>query len=506
MGKNGSKYVPGHHAGHSSDGSEEEEEQETGSIHRSVPEEPPQPLDRQTTEKKIVRAMYDYQPRQSDDLAFLKGDRMLVLDISENSDDADWWLARHLKTGQTGYVPTNYIVVDDTSLQSQEWWFAVDRREADKLLMMPGNGCGTFLVRKSADRKTYVLCVRDAVSNTREELTRHYLVHFNSDQGVYHVNRKNCFNSLIELVEHYKYRTDGLHCRLRKACPRIPEPVPFKQLEVVRSEVELLARLGGGHFGEVHAGKWRRMVDVAVKTLKPSSMSPVEFLEEAKVMHRLRHPKLVQLMGVCTRQEPMYIITELMVNGSLLEYLRDERRQESLTMAVRVDMAAQISDGMAYLETQQYVHRDVRAANMLVGEQNIVKVADFGLARLTINDLYTAGTDAHFPIKWTAPEAALKKRFSVKSDVWSFGVCLYEIVTFGRIPYPAFDNATTLVKVKKGYRMPCPICCPVDLYGIMLRCWDREPANRPTFRYLHNFFDEHSSEAIYDERQLVDTL
>ena len=195
-----------------------------------------------------------------------------------------------------------------------------------------------------------------------------------------------------------------------------------------------------------------------MKTLKPGTMSIEAFLEEAKIMHRLRHPKLVQLMGVCTQGEPMYIITELMVNGALLDYLRSERA--NIPFKTLVDMAAQvrqlrfcrfvlfynlkicfvlllqIADGMAYLENQNFIHRDVRAANMLVGNNNVVKVADFGLARVVEDDEYTAHAETKFPIKWTAPEAAFDRHFSTKSDVWSFGVLLYEMITYGRVPYP----------------------------------------------------------------------
>lgn len=489
MGKSLSRNLPDERSGDVRNGAEC-----AGSNCRRQPSKP-------STDMKIVRALYDYESRQSDELPFKKGDRIEILDNGENSDDADWWQGRHLRTGQIGYVPKNYIVVDDNSLQSQEWWFAIDRREADKLLMMPGNGRGTFLVRESTDKTSYVLSVRDLSTQTNEESTRHYRIRVKNDSETYYINHRKLFASLIELVEHHKFRTDGLRCKLVKACPKIPEPIPFKELEVKRSELQLMQRLGAGHFGEVYAGKWRRMVDVAVKTLKPNSMSPTEFLEEAKIMHKLRHPKLVQLMGVCTAREPMYIITELMANGSLLEYLRKERR-EKLTISLLIDMAAQIADGMAYLEVQQYIHRDVRAANILVGNHNVVKVADFGLARLTIDDLYTAGADTRFPIKWTAPEAALQKKFSIKSDVWSFGICLYEMVTFGRIPYPGMDNSTTLSQVGRGYRMPRPRNCPDALYDAMLKCWDREPGNRPTFMYLHAFFDDYNSEAAsqYDEQ------
>lgn len=282
-------------------------------------------------------------------------------------------------------------------------------------------------------------------------------------------------------------------------CPKEVQLIPFKSLEVPASSINRLTKLGAGQFGEVWSARctWYQM-DVAVKTLKEGSMSVEAFLEEAKTMHQLRHRKLVQLLGVCTTSTPMYIITELMSNGALLDYLRkDEGR--TVTIAIVIDMAAQIADGMAYLETKNFIHRDLRAANILVGDNNTCKVADFGLARILDNDIYDAGKETKFPIKWTAPEAAFEHRFSVKSDVWSYGVLLYEIVTYGRTPYPGMDGTTTLDRVQTGYRMPRPtgrvFDCPPKMYEIMLKCWDSKPANRPTFAYLLNFFDDYATES-----------
>ncbi len=164
------------------------------------------------------------------------------------------------------------------------------------------------------------------------------------------------------------------------------------------------------------------------------TMDPKDFLAEAQIMKKLRHSKLIQLYAVCTAEEPIYIITELMKNGSLLEFLQGKGR--NLKLPQLIDMAAQIASGMAYLESQNYIHRDLAARNVLVGENNIVKIADFGLARIIKEDEYEARVGARFPIKWTAPEAANYSKFSIKSDVWSFGILLTELITYGRIPYP----------------------------------------------------------------------
>lgn len=168
-------------------------------------------------------------------------------------------------------------------------------------------------------------------------------------------------------------------------------------------------------------------------------MKPEAFLAEAEIMKKLIHAKLVQLYAVCSRDEPIYIVTELMTKGSMLEHLRSEEGR-LLQVPTLVDMGGQIADGMAFLEKFGFVHRDLAARNILVGDNNNVKVADFGLSRLIDEDIYCAHEGARFPIKWTAPEACLKGQFSIKSDVWSFGILLTELVTYGRIPYPGMAN------------------------------------------------------------------
>merc|ERR550532_328356 len=140
---------------------------------------------------------------------------------------------------------------------------------------------------------------------------------------------------------------------------------------------------------------------------------------------------------------------------------------------------------MAYLEREKFVHRDLAARNVLVGDNNNCKIADFGLAKVIEDDEYSARKGAKFPIKWTAPEAAMYGKFTIKSDVWSFGILLVELVTRGQIPYPGMSNNEVLIQVEKGYRVPRPRMCPEELHDIMLECWKAEPIERPTFEYLH---------------------
>jgi len=355
----------------------------------------------------------------------------------------------------------------------------ITRAKAERMILNDGKA-GAFLIRESETRPgDYSMSVRE------NDSVKHYRIR-KLDDGGFYIARRVSFTSLIEMVAHYQQDADGLCTQLGQPARVDDQPqttgLGKDQWEIPRDSIKLSKKLGAGQFGDVWMGMWNGSTPVAVKTMKPGTMDGGEFLKEAALMKKLRHPKLIQLYAVCTDGEPVYIVTELMANGSLLDYLHDKGR--AIVLPQLVDMSAQVAAGMAYLESQNFIHRDLAARNVLVGENNICKVADFGLARVIETDLYTAREGAKFPIKWTAPEAAMMNKFSVKSDVWSFGILLVEIVTYGRIPYPGMTNAEVLQSVEGGYRMPSPPGTPELLYQIMLDCWKQASEDRPTFESL----------------------
>uniref|UniRef100_A0A8C5Q669 Tyrosine-protein kinase n=1 Tax=Leptobrachium leishanense TaxID=445787 RepID=A0A8C5Q669_9ANUR len=385
----------------------------------------------------VFVALYDYEARTSEDLSFRKGERFQII----NNTEGDWWEARSIATGKTGYIPSNYVAPAD-SIQAEEWYFGkMGRKDAERLLLNPGNQRGTFLVRESETTKEHA---------------------------------------------------DGLCYRLTTVCPTVKpqtQGLAKDAWEIPRESLRLEVKLGQGCFGEVWMGTWNGTTKVAIKTLKPGTMMPEAFLQEAQIMKKLRHDKLVPLYAVVS-EEPIYIVTEFMSKGSLLDFLK-EGEGKYLKLPQLVDMAAQIADGMAYIERMNYIHRDLRAANILVGDNLVCKIADFGLARLIEDNEYTARQGAKFPIKWTAPEAALYGRFTIKSDVWSFGILLTELVTKGRVPYPGMVNREVLEQVERGYRMPCPQGCPESLHELMKLCWKKDPDERPTFEYIQSFLEDY---------------
>uniref|UniRef100_A0AAF5DC98 Tyrosine-protein kinase n=1 Tax=Strongyloides stercoralis TaxID=6248 RepID=A0AAF5DC98_STRER len=444
---------------------------------------------------KLV-ALYPYDSRAEGDLSFKKGDVMYLLDNS----NSDWWYVRHSKGG-TGYVPRNFVARQQT-LESEEWFAGkIPRNRAEKLVLSNNLPKGTFLIReRETDIKEYALTIRDS-DDGRVGSVKHYKIKkLDGDKG-YFITTKRTFQTLTDLVSYYSELSDGLCCQLTFPAPRIAPIRPDlshdtqQNWEIPRNQLQLKRKLGDGNFGEVWYGKWRGIVEVAIKTMKPGTMSPEAFLQEAQIMKQCDHPNLVKLYAVCTKEEPFYIITEYMVNGSLLAYLRDQTNQISLQASV--DMCAQIANGMMYLEERKLVHRDLAARNVLVGEKisgvPVVKVADFGLARkLMDEDIYEARTGAKFPVKWSCILAATCGNFTTKSDVWSYGILLYEIFTRGQVPYPGMHNREVIEQVELGYRMPCPRTCPEQIYHeVMLKCWDKNPDRRPTFDHLYHFFDDY---------------
>ncbi|KAF6364452.1 fyn related Src family tyrosine kinase [Rhinolophus ferrumequinum] len=451
-------------------------------------------------------ALFDYQARTAEDLSFCVGDKLQILDSSHEG----WWFARHLEkrvgSGQQlqGYIPSNYVA-EDKSLQAEPWFFGtIKRADAEKQLLYSENQTGAFLIRESESQKgEFALSVLD------ERVVKHYRIR-RLDEGGFFLVRRRIFSTLNEFVSHYTKTSDGLCVKLGKPCLKRQVPAPFDlsyktvdQWEIDRHSVQLLKRLGSGQFGDVWEGLWNNTTSVAVKTLKPGSMDPNDFLREAQIMKNLRHPKLIQLYAVCTLEDPIYIITELMRHGSLQEYLQNDAGSK-IHLTQQVDMAAQVASGMAYLESQNYIHRDLAARNVLVGEHNIYKVADFGLARVfkqvDNEDIYESKHEIKLPVKWTAPEAIRTKKFSIKSDVWSFGILLYEIITYGKMPYSGMTGAQVIQKLGQNYRLPQPSNCPLQFYNIMLECWNAEPKERPTFERLHckleDYFETDSSYSV----------
>uniref|UniRef100_A0A3P8RYY3 receptor protein-tyrosine kinase n=1 Tax=Amphiprion percula TaxID=161767 RepID=A0A3P8RYY3_AMPPE len=257
--------------------------------------------------------------------------------------------------------------------------------------------------------------------------------------------------------------------------------------EIDVSFISIERIIGAGEFGEVCSGPLRlpgkREIQVAIKTLKAgyTEQQRRDFLWEASIMGQFNHPNIIRLEGVVTKSKPVMIITEYMENGSLDTFLKKNDGQ--FTVIQLVGMLRGIASGMRYLSDMGYVHRDLAARNILVNSNLVCKVSDFGLSRVLEDDPEAAYTTrgGKIPIRWTAPEAIAYRKFTSASDVWSYGIVMWEVMSYGERPYWEMSNQDVIKAVEESYRLPGPMDCPEALYHLMMDCWQRERSNRPKF-------------------------
>ncbi|XP_053994455.1 uncharacterized protein LOC128884830 [Hylaeus volcanicus] len=286
-----------------------------------------------------------------------------------------------------------------------------------------------------------------------------------------------------------------------------PPPTQESRWEFPRDKLRLQTVLGQGNFGQV----WKAEADdltghqgttrlVAVKTVKEgaSDREKEDLVRELEIMQQLgSHPNVVTLLGCCTEQEPHYLILEYVMYGKLLAYLRDHRTRQdfynfsedsaALTSRDLTVFGYCVARGMEYLASKKIIHRDLAARNVLVDHNKLCKIADFGMSRFANEDgevIETRHGRNALPIRWMAPESLIYSLFTTKTDVWSFGILMWEIVTLGSTPYPDMTAREVMRNVQNGYRLERPSHCRSELFRVISRCWQADPDRRPEFQTL----------------------
>ncbi|XP_019712761.1 tyrosine-protein kinase CSK-like isoform X3 [Hippocampus comes] len=428
----------------------------------------------------VCVARFGFKGSLEHHLPFNEGDLLTIIAVTE---DPEWCIAKN-EAGREGAVPTGRIqrfchnvaaVENGSELNLMPWFHGkITRLQAERLLSPPE--MGLFLVRESTNYPgDYTLCL------STDDKVEHY--HIKYGNGQLTIDQEVYFDNLIQLVEHYKSKADGLCTILIN--PKLEKETVAVQNEFLsggwvmnRNELKLLKIIGRGEFGEVLLAEYKK-TQVAVKCLKNNTTAQA-FIAEASVMMKLSHNNLVKLLGVISEANGnLLIITEYMRKGTLVDYLRS-RGRTVLTRVSLLNFAMHVCEAMVYLETNHFVHRDLAARNVLLSEDLVAKVSDFGLTK-KVSSLEDTNK---LPVKWTSPEALKEKKFSTKSDVWSFGVLLWEIYSFGRMPYPKMQSKFVVPQLESGYRMPSPDGCPESLYITMKDCWHLNPESRPTFKLL----------------------
>ncbi|XP_061737411.1 tyrosine-protein kinase Fes/Fps [Nerophis ophidion] len=389
------------------------------------------------------------------------------------SDDNNQMPPKLFGNGFKNYLfhPKSDLKSVDRPLEQQTWYHgAIPRLEVEQLLQCDGD----FLVRQSLEKQGYVLSV------LWEGSCKHFLIHNTANQ--YRLDGES-FCSVPQLIHHLLSSRQHI---TKKCNIQLKKPVLKDKWVLEHDDVILGNIIGRGNFGEVYSGTLRcDNTPVAVKACKDSLAleQKNKFLMEARILKQYDHPNIVKLIGVCTQKQPIYIIMELVQGGDFLSFLR--QKGQGLTPKMLVRMAENVAAGMEYLEKKKCIHRDLAARNCLVAEHHVVKISDFGMSRQQDDGVYCAeGGLRQIPIKWTAPEALNYGRYTTESDVWSFGVLLWEVFSLGIQPYASMSNQQTRDEVEKGYRMAAPRGCPMEVSRLMSSCWQHESKNRPSFKKL----------------------
>ncbi|KAI4899946.1 hypothetical protein NFI96_025633, partial [Prochilodus magdalenae] len=440
----------------------------------------PPPVDGDGENMKVV-ALYDFTASETSDLNLRQGEVYTIL----HKQDQLWWRAQD-KDGNKGFIPSNYVTGTD-NIEANEWYCKnINRSEAETLLRQADKD-GGFIVRDSSQPNSYTVSLYTKALSPGMGEVRHYQVK-RTDAGKFFLAENYVFSSIPDVIRYHQHNAAGLVTRLRFPVGPMGKCLPATagfssdKWEINPSELTFMKELGSGQFGVVKLGKWRALCTVAIKIINEGAMSEDDFLEEAKIMTRLCHPKLVQLYGVCTVQRPICIVTELMEKGSLLQVLHSSA--DTLHGGRLLTMCQDVCEGMQYLEDNKFIHRDLAARNCLVNERNVVKVCDFGMTRYVLDNQYTSSMGAKFPVRWSPPEVLHYQKYSSKSDVWSFGVLMWEVFSEGRTPFGNRSNADVVEEVTQGGRLYRPQKCPQSIYNIMFQCWHERPQGRPSFSDL----------------------
>uniref|UniRef100_UPI00398EE713 tyrosine-protein kinase Src42A-like n=1 Tax=Pristiophorus japonicus TaxID=55135 RepID=UPI00398EE713 len=474
--------------------------------------------------KTMIPSKNGSSQAKAEDLLIKEGEQIEVL-----RKEGEWTLVRKLEANEEqvveGFVPSSFVA-QVGSVAAAPWFFgSMIHIDAKRYLLRDENQNGSFLVWQNKEmndiyflsalgstgivqgkeRKEFLKCVQEnfldqcIFSPLRMEAVLDLVlgievgqVRYGDIVKSYRIHGDTSFHSLSQLINRYSEEADHLCTRLSEPCIKLDRPsictlAHVAEWEIQHSSLQKVKLIGSGQCGEVWEGIWNGTTEVAIKELKGvGSQLKNELLKEAEIMKQLCHERLVKLLAVCTESEPFYIVTELMTLGNLKKYLKSHSETRSLEFSLLSGFAIQIAEGMAYLEEKCYIHRDLRTENILLTEMLSCKIADFGLARLLENGQRKLSYDAKVPIKWMAPEIFIDYIYTIKSDVWSFGILLTEIVTYGEIPFPGKGNADFVADMMDGIIISPPAGCPDSLRDIMLQCWKQESEKRPTFKQLQD--------------------
>lgn len=300
------------------------------------------------------------------------------------------------------------------------------------------------------------------------------------------------FKTMEEMITYCRAASDFLCCKLTDVCPKHETSLQLNVREISHSSIVLTQKLSTTDVEEVWCGTWMcdTKVPVHVRMLCPQLHSKADLVRKIEIIQKLQHHNVVQLYGVSTAKKPIYVVFESLESGNLLHYLREGKGQ-CINFVRKIDLAIQVATGMDYLHSQLCVHRSLSAKSVFISERNVTvaKIANFRYAKILPGESSVLKLPVeHVHVRWSPPEVLQDGHFSLKSDIWSFGILLTEIITNGQQPYSDIDTKELLQTqvVTNHYQIPRSqlMDCPVSLYEVMQSCWRFEASKRPKFDFI----------------------
>lgn len=370
-------------------------------------------------------------------------------------------------------VPTD---VTSATIEKESYYHGLMPREDVRMILEKN---GDFVVRMSEPKpgefRSYILSVLYNKQLDDFNAVKHFVI--NNAQRKYFINSNVSFNSIQEMLAHYRRS----NTEIQDGC-KLMNPIRRQYWELDHEMIQIQKKLGEGAFGEVAAGimkfkKGGKVVKVAVKQAKMEKLDKEQiknFMAEARTMRKLGHQNVVKFYGVAVMQEPLYLVMELVSNGALDSYLK---KNIDIPVEKRIEMLLHAAWGLEYIHGKPMLHRDIAARNCLYGDGR-VKISDFGLTRN--GTFYQVKPNTKAPIRWLAVETIKQMICSQKTDIWSYGILCWEVLNNGAEPYPGMSSAEVAQQVSNGYRMPPHLSAPPEVQTLMARCCAENANDRPT--------------------------
>ncbi|KAM7539409.1 hypothetical protein Aperf_G00000054799 [Anoplocephala perfoliata] len=443
---------------------------------------------------------------KSEELKVLQGDPLTVESI--NRSDV-WWETCNNRTGKLGFMPWNYITEEVGIRDVLNSWFDIDRRESEAKLLMADLPNGTYILRPSSNPLRIALSVLCIAGTTRT--VKHFIIRYDRTAKNYFISPSRRFHHLKELTDYYETSHHGNDPFLSHALPQHPPAIQSRKLWISSSKVDLKSHLAhGGRFGSVYRAICTASVEQKVVVKKmPVLQNPDPIIKQAEACHKLQNPSIVHFLGLCksSQTQPYLLVWEYMPGGNLKDFIVNNK--STVDYSKLQLWLYQVLDGMDYLECVGSHHGELTASNVFLSHELCAKIGNFGF-----NGQFgkTIGLTPRFvhteAVRWAAPEAWDPFHiYDIRSDVWSFGVLMFEVLTYGSKPYAEVDTKDVAEQVKNGCRLPNPsdlgFKCDNAMYDAMKSCWFTENYSRPTFRELWISFDEHiEKNTEYEEIKL----